>query len=119
MFVKRCLSEEVLHVNSLGHLYETTVPVFYLYNFSENECVGIIAWYYINDEIWITNLYVPDAHRGKGIGTNLVDEVVKTFPSMPIKLFVYKDNEVAIKLYKKFHFEPEEDYQDIIVMMRH
>jgi putative acetyltransferase len=54
---------------------------------------------------------VHDDHQGKGIGTALMGEIVDAADNWlglkRLELTVYTDNAPAIRLYKKFGFEPE------------
>lgn len=55
-------------------------------------------------EGFITNVAVFKEHRGKGIATEILKELIKLC-SVSLSLEVRKSNEIAIKLYKKMNFE--------------
>lgn len=56
-----------------------------------------------NFEIW--SLWVLERYRHKGYGTKMLSEFISQFHfKKPLVLYVYKANEIAIKLYKKVGF---------------
>ena len=75
---------------------------------------------------------VHDDHRGKGIGTALLQELIEAADNWlairRLELTVYTDNEPAIRLYEKFGFEREGimrayafragRYADVVAMAR-
>jgi ribosomal protein S18 acetylase RimI-like enzyme len=54
--------------------------------------------------IWIEDLYVKSAYRGKGIGNVFMDFITYQYTDCIIRLEVEEENDIAIKLYKKFGF---------------
>ena len=72
----------------------------------EEKVVGFINYYEIYDRIEIANFNVLDYFQNHGIGTKLIlyviDKYKKQFKN--ITLEVRKDNEKAIRLYKKVGF---------------
>ena len=54
--------------------------------------------------IWIEDLYVKSAHRGKGIGNIFMDFITHQYTDCIFRLEVEEENDIAIKLYKKFGF---------------
>jgi len=55
-------------------------------------------------EIW--SLKVIRRYRNKGYGTQMLTEFLSQFkPDKPLVLYVYKTNEIAIKLYEKVGFK--------------
>jgi ribosomal protein S18 acetylase RimI-like enzyme len=54
-------------------------------------------------EIWALGIF--GEYRNKGYGTQMLTEFLLQFQSnKPLLLYVYKTNEIAIKLYKKVGF---------------
>jgi ribosomal protein S18 acetylase RimI-like enzyme len=55
--------------------------------------------------IWIEDLYVKEAHRGRGIGTLFLDHIASKYPGALFRLEVEEENERAVILYKKCGFD--------------
>ena len=72
----------------------------------ENKVVGFINYYEIYDRIEIANFNVLDYFKHHGIGTKLINYVIDKYKGKcrNITLEVRKDNENAIRLYKKVGF---------------
>lgn len=64
---------------------------------------------------FITPLFVVNKYRGYGLGDILTRDAIKKYGAR--RLWVYKDNEVAIKLYKKYGFKVylEDDEPSILM----
>lgn len=72
----------------------------------EDKVVGFINYYEIYDRIEIANFNVLEYFQNHGIGTKLINYVIEKYKGKckNITLEVRKDNEKAIKLYKKVGF---------------
>ncbi len=55
--------------------------------------------------IWIEDLYLRDACRGKGLGSRFIEQVSRTYPGALLRLEVEAENEYAIGVYKKAGFD--------------
>lgn len=55
------------------------------------------------DGMLIDEIYLLEAYRGKGIGTNIINDIIKTHNR--IYLWVYQSNIRAVNLYKKIGFK--------------
>lgn len=90
---------------------------YYLLAKDGDEYIGYLSYEMNYDEepfIKIQKIYVLSSAQGKGIGTLLIDEVLKTAKANKadrIKLNVNRDNNRAINFYKRngFNIEKEED----------
>jgi len=74
----------------------------------QNEVIGYIMLYYIQDEGHITNFAINPLFRKKGYATKLLSYVIDYFKKKSIVEFfleVRESNKVAINLYRKFGFE--------------
>jgi len=74
----------------------------------QNEVIGYIMLYYIQDEGHITNFAINPLFRKKGYATKLLSYVIDYFKKKGIVEFfleVRESNKVAINLYRKFGFE--------------
>ena len=76
----------------------------------EGEVVGFIDQWYIHDFThgakvsYIQNLYVTSQHRGKGVGSKLLQKIIenaKAKGALEIHVVTEFSNEPAIELYKK------------------
>ena len=72
----------------------------------DDKVVGFINYYDIIDRLEIANFNVLDYFQNKGIGSKLIDYVIKKYQNkyQNITLEVRSDNEKAIHLYKKKGF---------------
>lgn len=61
------------------------------------------------DPGWITSLVVKEEYRGYGLGKTLMEHAIHKYGG--VDLCVYKDNDVAIKIYKDLGFEIVGDYK--------
>ena len=55
--------------------------------------------------IWIEDLYLRDACRGKGLGSRFIEQVSRAYPGALLRLEVEEENERAIRVYKKAGFD--------------
>ncbi|OPX25892.1 MAG: hypothetical protein DRP97_06295 [Candidatus Latescibacterota bacterium] len=78
----------------------------------------IVGWSFLwelKSEEPIFGLGIADAHQGKGLGSALMDRVMKTARERGLRkifLTVVKDNEVAWKMYEKHGFVRYGEYYD-------
>lgn len=87
--------------------------------------IGYLSYSIMYEKAEINNIYVLENFRSKGIGTKLMEYLLEKCKICEnITLEVRKNNDSAIKLYKKFGFKEvalrEKYYNDIdgILMMR-
>ena len=64
----------------------------------------------VKEGIYISNLCVDKAYRGRGIGTKLLDGLIALFPDCDIVLDVLEDNPAARRLYEKEGFTVTKHY---------
>lgn len=55
--------------------------------------------------VWVEDIYIKPAHRGRGFGKELFAYLERTFPAHVIRLEAEEENENAVALYKKCGFE--------------
>lgn len=79
----------------------------------DDELAGYV--FVINN--FITPLFVVKKYRGYGLGESLLKDAIKKYGAK--RLWVYKDNEVAINLYKKYGFKVyiEDDEPSILMAL--
>lgn len=72
-----------------------------------NNKVGYIS-VHKEEEMWeLDDFYIFDAYQGNGIGSQVLEYLVKKYDRM--FLYVFKDNVGAISLYKKYGFDVVEE----------
>lgn len=81
-------------------------PLYHIYiNEINNEIVGYIILYIIEDTAEITSVAVKKSKRGQGIGFNMLKEIIMHINANKFLLEVRVSNQQAINLYKKFGFK--------------
>lgn len=55
--------------------------------------------------IWVEDIYIKEAFRGRGIGGRFFDLVNEKYPEAIVRLEVEEENERAIRVYRKNGFE--------------
>lgn len=55
--------------------------------------------------LWVEDIYVKEEFRGKGIGKRFFSFLSQKYPNHVVRLEAEKENEKAIKMYKKNGFE--------------
>ena len=76
----------------------------------DGETIGFLA-YYTNIEgafIYIPQIWVSDHHQRKGIGSIMLEQLIKNVPTVvdKVQLEVRMNNEKAVSFYKKAGFLP-------------
>lgn len=90
---------------------------------SEQRIVGLVAFYFNQDELFsfITNVSVNDEYKGKGIAKKLIEKTIlkaHELKCLNIKLEVNKANIHAIKLYELFDFVILKEINDNYLMKK-
>ena len=73
----------------------------------ENQIIGYIGYWMLDDDIHITNLAVAPIFRKKGVASQLINFVIKEAKMISVSrvsLEVRMTNQEAIKLYEKLGF---------------
>lgn len=94
------------------------------------EIVGYFGLWIIYDEAYINNIAVASGYRGRGIGTFLIEKIIKLCEEREltgVTLEARKSNDTAINLYKKSGFEVkglrknfyEREKEDAIIMWKY
>jgi len=74
--------------------------------FEDNEIIGFLDYSVIYEKVEINDIYVGIKYRNLGIASKLLEYMINSLEGIDnITLEVRVDNEIAIKLYKKFGFE--------------
>lgn len=69
----------------------------------DNEIVGCVLVVNKDDGVMLDEIYIESDFRNKGIGTKIIKEILQE--NKVVYLWVYKENEKAISLYKKLGFK--------------
>jgi ribosomal-protein-alanine N-acetyltransferase len=98
----------------------------YLVMENKGEIIGYGGMWVIMDEAHVTNIAVRSDFRGQGLGRRLLFELQRTavfFGAAKMTLEVRMSNEIALRLYRKFGFEPSgirpryySDNEDALIM---
>jgi Sortase and related acyltransferases len=101
-YVETFQSEEAVHrqIAKEGYLYS-----FILYN---GEKVGYYSVHPENDRMLMSKLYLKEEHRGKGLGSKAIDEILEYGRGIGVNsvyLHVNKNNIPSINIYKTKGFE--------------
>ncbi len=98
------LSKE--EVDKINNYVENNVPKL-LNQYSiikvNNEIIGCLLVTPKDDGVLIDELFLEEKYRNKGIGTNIINKVLKN--NNIVYLWVYKDNIKAVSLYKRIGFK--------------
>ncbi len=71
-----------------------------------NKIIGCLLLENYEDGILLNEIFLESAYRKKEIGTEILTNILETNPK--VYLWVYKENEVALNLYKKLGFKIKE-----------
>ena len=107
-----------VHTNGSEEIYKADVencindnPFLEGYVFTENDGIagyGMLAKSFSTEFgkqcIWIEDIYINPEHRGKGIGSEFLAFVEKSYPDAILRLEVEEENERAVHVYKKAGF---------------
>ena len=97
-------------INKINNYVKNNVPKL-LNNYSnivvDNKVVGCLLLTDKDDGTLLDEIYLEEEYRNKGIGTNIIKEVINN--NDIIYLWVYKENIQSISLYKKLGFNVIEE----------
>ncbi|MBQ8863027.1 MAG: GNAT family N-acetyltransferase [Clostridia bacterium] len=70
---------------------------------------GVLAYTYSQEAggkvVWLEEIYVSSAYRGRGYGSEFIDFVLKEIPAARYRLETEPENEKAAALYRRKGFE--------------
>ena len=104
----KALSED--EINKINNYVENNVPKLLnnYYNITiDNENVGCLLLTNKDDGILLDEIYLEEGYRNKGIGTDIIKNVMKE--NDIVYLWVYKENVRAVSLYKRLEFKVIEE----------
>ena len=96
-------------IEKITNYVKTTVPTQiddYKIIIINNKKIGCLLLEKYEDGILLNELYLDKNYRRKGIGTNILNNVLNN--NFKVYLWVYKENTLALNLYKKLGFKIKE-----------
>ena len=97
-----CLNEPYMSEQELGEEFSNGVRMF---GFElNNELVGVIGVQKIKDVVLIRHAYTSTLHQGKGIGSSLLEYLLKQNQNSRLLVGTWKKASWAIRFYEKFGF---------------
>ena len=84
---------------------------------SDGRLCGYIYIHEYEDGLELDDFYLLKEYRGRGIGTEVLSARISTL-GIPVYLYVFKRNEAAFHLYRKFGFEVIKDLGTRYIMKR-
>ena len=102
------LSDE--EINRINNYVTSEVPKLindYCNIIVDNKIVGCLLLTNKEDGKLLDEIYLEEEYRNKGIGTEIINDILNN--NDVVYLWVYKENEKAISLYKKLGFNVIEE----------
>ena len=97
-----CLNEPYMSEQELGEEFSNGVHMF---GFElNNKLVGVIGVQKIKDVVLIRHAYTSTLHQGKGIGSSLLEYLLKQNQNSRLLVGTWKKASWAIRFYEKFGF---------------
>jgi GNAT superfamily N-acetyltransferase len=76
----------------------------------ENRIVGIGAAIILGDSAWLAHIIVDKEFRNKGIGSSIVEELMKKLKGFSLRSYLLVATEMGKSLYEKAGFRVVSDY---------
>ncbi len=96
-------------IEKITNYVKTTIPT-QIRNYKiitiNSKKVGCLLLEKYEDGILLNELYLDNNYRRKGIGTNILTNILNN--NYKVYLWVYKENDIALNLYKKLGFKIKE-----------
>ena len=97
-----CWNEPYMSKKELVDEFGNGICMFgYLYN---NKLIGVIGVQEVKDAILIRHAYTLTSYQGKGVGSALLEHLLKKNQSSRLVVGTWKNAEWAIRFYQKFGF---------------
>ena len=84
----------------------------------DDEAVGFLETYESDELVNITEIHINPAAQGKGIGSRIINDIVRKAKecSKKVTLGCFKENDRAIRLYQRLGFRITEETETHFVM---
>lgn len=106
-YAKDLSNEEIDKINKYVTSEVTKLINDYCNIIVDNKIVGCLLLTNKDDGKLLDEIYLEEEYRNKGIGTEIINDILNN--NDIVYLWVYKENEKAITLYKKLEFNVIEE----------
>ena len=101
-YAKDLSDEEINRINNYVNSEVPKLIIDYYNIIVDNKIVGCLLLTIKDDGKLLDEIYLEEEYRNKGIGTSVIKNILNN--NDIVYLWVYKENEKAISLYKKLGF---------------
>ncbi|EZH67056.1 GCN5 family acetyltransferase [Bacillaceae bacterium JMAK1] len=110
-FVKKLTSDELVQwiAESGGVVIATSAIVFYQFPPTHTNVSGVKGY--------ITNMYTKPTHRGKGIGTNMLDFAVSEAKERGVHKLWLGASDLGRPVYLKYGFEETDEWLELNILV--
>ena len=106
-YAKDLSDEEINRINNYVNSEVPKLIIDYYNIIVDNKIVGCLLLTNKDDGKLLDEIYLEKEYRNKGIGTDIIKDILNN--NDIVYLWVYKENEKAISLYKKLGFNVMEE----------
>ena len=112
-----CWNEPYMSKKELVDEFGNGIRMFgYLYN---NKLIGVIGVQEVKDVILIRHAYTLTSYQGKGVGSMLLENLLKKNQNSRLLVGTWKNAEWAIRFYEKFGFILHAKEQSILLLKKY
>ena len=101
-YAKDLSDEEINRINNYVNSEVSKLIIDYYNIIVDNKIVGCLLLTNKDDGKLLDEIYLEEEYRNKGIGTDIIKNILNN--NDIVYLWVYKENEGAVSLYKKLGF---------------
>ena len=99
-----CWHEPYMSEHELSDEFNCGVLMFGFLH--DNKLIGVIGAQEVKDVILIRHAYTLTSYQGKGVGSMLLENILKKNQNSRLLVGTWKNAEWAIRFYEKFGFSP-------------
>ena len=112
-----CWNEPYMSEKELVDEFSDGIRMFgYLYN---NKLIGVIGVQEVKDVILIRHAYTLTSYQGKGVGSMLLENLLKKNQNSRLLVGTWKNAEWAIRFYEKFGFILRTEKQSTLLLKKY
>mgnify|MGYP001267788935 CR=1 FL=1 len=112
-----CWHEPYMSEKELVHEFNDGVCIFGFH--SNNKIIGVIGVQEVKDVILIRHAYILTSHQGKGIGSSLLEYLLKKNKNSRLLVGTWKSAKWAIRFYEKFNFILHQKEQSTLLLKKY